>query len=176
MNESVFPAFALRRALSCFKPQPVPSHNMFPKRKPIPIQWKTFQLRLSASILSYRGLEIERESSVVDPARDKSTGKFSNRCQLTLKVLRASQREEGLKEPAESFMVATERKKQETQKISNQKNLHRELNRSCVATHRRGGGEVGVTLVTSPSYLLKSNSWSESVKIVTALVWLCADS
>lgn len=148
---------------------------MFPKRKPIPIQWKTFQLRLSASILSYRGLEIERESSVVDPARDKSTGKFSNWCQLTLKVLRASQREEGLKEPAESFMVATERKKQETQKISNQKNLHRELSRSCVATHRRGG-EVGVTLVTSPSYLLKSNSWSESVKIVTALVWLCADS
>lgn len=169
MNESVFPAFALQRALSCFKPQPVPSHNMFPKRKPIPIQWKTFQLRLSASILSYRGPEIQRESSVVDPARDKSTGKFSNRCQLTLKVLRASQREEGLKEPAESFMVAT-------QKISNQKNLHRELSRSCVATHRRGGGEVGVTLVTSPSYLLKSNSWSESVKIVTALVWLCADS
>lgn len=141
MNESVFPAFALQRALSCFKPQPVPSHNMFPKRKPIPIQWKTFQLRLSASILSYRGPEIQRESSVVDPARDKS--KFSNRCQLTLKVLRASQREEGLKEPAESFMVAT-------QKISNQKNLHRELSRSCVATHRRGGGEVGVTLVTSP--------------------------
>lgn len=143
MNESVFPAFALQRALSCFKPQPVPSHNMFPKRKPIPIQWKTFQLRLSASILSYRGPEIQRESSVVDPARDKSTRKFSNRCQLTLKVLRASQREEGLKEPAESFMVAT-------QKISNQKNLHRELSRSCVATHRRGGGEVGVTLVTSP--------------------------
>lgn len=143
MNESVFPAFALQRALSCFKPQPVPSHNMFPKRKPIPIQWKTFQHRLSASILSYRGPEIQRESSVVDPARDKSTGKFSNRCQLTLKVLRTSQREEGLKEPAESFMVAT-------QKISNQKNLHRELSRSCVATHRRGGGEVGVTLVTSP--------------------------
>lgn len=90
------------------------------------------------------------ESSVVDPARDKSTGRFLNRCQLTLKVLRASQREEGLKEPPESFMVATERKKQETQKISNQKNLHRELSRSCVATHRRGGGEVGVTLVTSP--------------------------
>lgn len=65
---------------------------------------------------------------------------LSNRCGK-LKVLRASQRAEGLKEPPESFMVATERKKQETQKISNQKNLHRELSRSCVATHRRGGGE-----------------------------------